>query len=156
DVKALKAILLTHVHADHSMGAAHLREVSGAKIYAGRADCQALRQGGPRDMFFSTFYMPHLTPHRTTIDVELAGDEVIAFGKTRYIALGTPGHTPGSITYLMERRDLRALFTGDIVQNLTRPRGGEMGTYAAGLPPHFGGNARDYLATLRRLRAMPV
>src|SRR5262249_20315478 len=35
----VRAILLTHVHADHSLGAERLRQQSGAKIYAGRADC---------------------------------------------------------------------------------------------------------------------
>src|SRR5262249_50323009 len=138
------------------MGAAHMRELTGAKVYAGRADAETLRRGGPRDMFFSTFYMPNVTTHPTTVDVELAGDETVSFGKTRFKVLGAPGHTPGSLCYLMERSDLRALFTGDVVQNLTQPRGGDMGTYAAALPPHYGGNAADYLQTLRRLRALPL
>src|SRR5262249_1034182 len=45
DVQQLRAILLTHVHGDHSLGAEHLRELTGAKIYAGRGDCGPLREG---------------------------------------------------------------------------------------------------------------
>src|SRR5262249_47442934 len=42
DVRQLRAVLLTHVHADHSLGAEHLRELTGAKVYAGHDDCTPL------------------------------------------------------------------------------------------------------------------
>src|SRR5262249_50426918 len=71
DAARLRAILLTHVHADHSLGAQHLRTQTGARVYAGRADCPPLREGGPREAFFSTFHMPRLATHATTVDVEL-------------------------------------------------------------------------------------
>src|SRR5262249_61299204 len=51
---------------------------------------------------------------------------------------------------------LRALFTGDVVQSLSRARHGSLGTYAAYLPPLYRGNARDYLASLRMLRGLPT
>ncbi len=155
-VKRVKAILLTHAHADHSLGAERIREISGAKVYAGSGDGPALREGSPREMFFSTFHMPHIEAHKTSVDVELAGDERVVFGDTTFTALATPGHTSGSICYLMERSGLRVLFTGDVVQNLSRPQDGQMGTYAAYLPPVYGGNAKDYLASLRRLRSLPT
>jgi len=156
DARALVAILLTHVHADHSLGAGHLRKVSGARVYAGRADCATLRAGGPREAFFSMFHMPHLAPHATAVDVELVGDETLTFGDARFTVLATPGHTPGSVCYLLEYEGQRILFTGDVVQHLRHPRDGDLGTYAAHLAPAYGGNARDYLASLERLRAMPV
>lgn len=156
DVKQICAILLTHVHADHSLGAAHLRAGTGARVYAGRADCPTLRQGGPREAFFSTFHMPKLAAHATAVDVELAGDETLAFGETQFRVLATPGHTPGSLCYLLDWRGMRALFTGDVIQHLSQPASGDLGTYAAHLAPRYGGNARDYLASLRRLRALPL
>jgi metallo-beta-lactamase class B len=155
DAGRLRAILLTHGHADHSLGARSLRQRTGAKVYAGRADCPPLRAGEPRVAFFSNYHMPERSPHPTTVDVELAGDEVLAFGDTRFRALATPGHTPGSVCYLLERPDLRALFTGDVIMHLG-PGSGNLGTYAAYLPPLYRGNARDYLASLRRLRALAV
>src|SRR5262245_16871666 len=156
ELKRLRAILLTHVHADHSLGAARLRNLTGARIYAGRADSQVLRKGGPREAFFSTYHMPEISTHPTTVDVELDGGETITFGETRFVAVATPGHTPGGICYQMERDDVRALFTGDVVQSLSRAHTSTLGTYTAYLPPLYGGNARDYLASLERLKAMPV
>lgn len=154
EVKQLQAILLTHVHADHSLGAAHLRSLTGAKIYAGRDDSETLREGGPREAFVSTFHMPSTTPHSTAVDVELAGAETIQFAETKFTALTAPGHTPGSICFLLERPGLRALFAGDVILSLN---GAEpLGTYPAYLPPRFRGSARDYLATLERLSSMPV
>jgi len=152
----IRAILLTHVHADHSLGAERLRARSGAKVYAGRGDCEPLREGGPREAFFSTFHMPHLSPHKSTVDVELAGDESLDFGDTTIKVLSAPGHTPGSVCYLVERPGLRVLFTGDVVQHLNTETPNSLGTYAAYLAPRYRGSARDYLASLRRLRELPV
>jgi glyoxylase-like metal-dependent hydrolase (beta-lactamase superfamily II) len=156
DVKALTAILLTHAHADHSLGAGHLRSLSGAKVYAGGADAHTLRAGGPREAFFSTFHMPNLAPHATTVDQELVGDETLVFGDARLKVLATPGHTAGSVCYLLEYQGLRILFTGDVIQHLSQPREGDLGTYAAHLAPVYGGSARDYLASLQKLRALPM
>ncbi|MHB1426712.1 MAG: MBL fold metallo-hydrolase [Gemmataceae bacterium] len=155
DIGRLRAILLTHVHGDHSLGAQRLRQRTGAKVYAGRADCPPLRRGGPREAFFSAFPMHGLEPHATSVDVELQGDEVLSFGECRIRAIATPGHTPGSVCYLLERSGLRALFPGDVVSCLVPREDGALGTYSAYLPPRYRGNAGDYLASLRRLRSLP-
>jgi glyoxylase-like metal-dependent hydrolase (beta-lactamase superfamily II) len=161
DWKQLRAILLTHVHADHSLGARQLRAETGAKVYAGRADSAVLRAGRPRKAFFSIYSMPEVKVHPTPVDVELQGEEILDFGNARFQVIATPGHTPGSVCYLLERNTMRVLFAGDVIMNLTEEdpftqKSRTLGTYAAYLPPGYRGDARSFLASLHKLRKLPA
>jgi glyoxylase-like metal-dependent hydrolase (beta-lactamase superfamily II) len=154
--RRMRAVFLTHAHGDPCGGARYLRAATGAKVYAGRGDAAVLRAGGPREAFFSKFAMPEGTPlpPPTTVDVELDGDQVVTVGGVRFQALSAPGHTPGSVCYLMERDGRRILFSGDVILSLGAEQ--PLGTYAAYLPPRYRGDAGAFLASLRRLRALPA
>ncbi len=152
EVHDLKLILLTHAHGDHYLGAQELRQLTGAKIYAGRDDSSVIRDAGPREAVFSTFPMDHVHIHPTDVDAELAGGELIELGDARIRAIATPGHTPGSMCYLLERGGLRALFSGDTIMTIT----GDLGTYSTYLPPRYRGDARAYLTSLRALQQLPA
>jgi glyoxylase-like metal-dependent hydrolase (beta-lactamase superfamily II) len=158
DPGRLRTILLTHAHADHSLGARYFRQTTGAKIYAGREDAPILRAGGPREAFCSIFPMPGVKPHPTEVDVELSGGESIDIGDAHFEAMAAPGHTPGSICYWLEQKGLRMLFAGDVVISLTDNTGPlcGLGTYTASLPPRFRGDAKAFLKTLQKLQALPA
>lgn len=81
----LKYSLETHVHADHITGGGLLRQKTNALTGVAMA-CGA-----------------------ETADLQLKDGDVIAFAQETIKAIATPGHTPGSISYLWRDR----LFTGD-------------------------------------------
>ena len=148
DPSRIKKVLLTHAHGDHVLGAMYLSRLTKAKVYGGKRDLDVLQIGGPREAMFSTYDMPDVQPHPTTIDVSLSGGETIELGDTRIEVIATPGHTPGSLCFLLERDDQRILFTGDTISTIT----GDLGTYGTYLPSRFRSNAADYLASLKTLR----
>ncbi|TMH42986.1 MAG: MBL fold metallo-hydrolase [Betaproteobacteria bacterium] len=82
---ALKYTLETHVHADHVTAAHALKQATGAQTAVCR-DCNA--QG---------------------YDRLLRDGDVILFGHEEILTIATPGHTPGSVSYLWRDR----VFTGD-------------------------------------------
>ena len=85
----LRHTLETHVHADHITGAHAVKQGLGAGAVVQTAvsvDCNA--QG---------------------YDRMLADGDVILFGHEEILVIATPGHTPGSVSYLWRDR----VFTGD-------------------------------------------
>lgn len=88
------AALETHVHADFVSGARELHRLTNAPIYAGSLSEQAF-------------------PH-----VSLDSGDTVEVGKLRLRALGTPGHTPEHVSYLLfDSADAEptALFSGDML-----------------------------------------
>lgn len=113
----VRAILLTHSHADHSGSAAAVKAKSGADLYASAADAPAIRgemkpPSPPMYVRPLTWVMAALpAPPAAEVDhlVSEASGDVLP-GDLR--AIDTPGHTPGHTSYLLDRAG-GVLFVGD-------------------------------------------
>ena len=139
----LTAVLLTHMHLDHAGSAGVLRQLTGARLVAGRGDCferdgkLLLRSRVGRTHIAHLFSRGHAP---APIDLAVASETEVLPGIRAVLA---PGHTAGSVCYVVDR--LGAAFVGDLVIS----HGGEL-TRAMRLA-----NQDDavYLETMKRFAA---
>ena len=122
-----KAILLTHGHIDHTNAAGALREQFGCPVYCHSADRQMV-EGGQAAAFWG------LQRYPCTVDREVADGDRIGVGGNRIGVLHAPGHTGGSVCYMVGS----LLFSGDVLFR------GSIGR--TDLP---GGSDREMLQTLK-------
>lgn len=120
--RSIKHVFLTHAHADHAGGAAALRELTGARVYASAREAQYLRDGDERELALdvarrSGGYSPAFRLRPCGVDVELRGGETLLVGDCEVSVIATPGHSRGSVCYLARAEGTGAawLFSGDTV-----------------------------------------
>ena len=92
----ISAVLDTHQHADHISAAKELANTANAKLYFSKYE------GYKTDAHF------------------VGNSDEISFGHAKLRVIHTPGHTPGSLSYVI---DDKFVFTGDIlfVESIGRP-----------------------------------
>jgi len=147
---AIRWIIVTHTHPDHSPLASRLAKLTGARV---------LGLPPPGDGRQDATFVPQHMP----ID-----GERLSAGECELIAIHTPGHASNCVCYLLERE--RLLFTGDYVLEgvspVILPPDGDMSAYLHSLdklrshdferiaPGHGGVMARgkEILAALRAHR----
>ncbi len=102
----------THAHFDHVMGTGALAAKTGAEILV-HADDRWLWDRVPMQTQMFGLPCPEgAAPPPPTR--ELTGDEALTFGRREARALHTPGHTPGSMCFFLERAgETPILFAGD-------------------------------------------
>jgi len=99
----ISKILNTHGHADHVMGNAQMKELTGAPILIHEADASWMSRQSP-SMFQMFGGRPSPPADMTLRD----GDQVAVGGRSLQV-IHTPGHSPGGICLYMPH----AVFTGD-------------------------------------------
>lgn len=151
-IRDVRHIMLTHANYDCVQGTNELKELTGAKVYAGKADCQALREIEQDDGLFSIRERQPYSAGPIHVDEELSGGEVLRFGKTTIRVIATPGHTHGSVCFLIEKDQRTLLVGGDTIATMKHGPA----TYPVYLPPRYGGDAAKYLKTIDNLIALPA
>jgi glyoxylase-like metal-dependent hydrolase (beta-lactamase superfamily II) len=110
---AIRWIIVTHTHPDHSPLAGRLAQLTGAQL---------IGLPPPRDGRQDTTFAPQHVP---------VDGECLPLGECRLTAIHTPGHASNCVCYLLERE--RLLFTGDHVLEgvspVILPPDGDMSAY---------------------------
>lgn len=99
-----RLILLTHAHFDHIAGAAELREKTGVPIAIGKTEAENMCNP---DYNLSGRFGSKIEPF--TPDYEICDEQTVTVGDLRIKAYEMPGHTKGSMVYLVGDN----LFSGD-------------------------------------------
>lgn len=130
-------LLLTHCHYDHTGGAFELREKFGCPVVAHELDADAL-ECGDNEITAASWYGAKL--QSCPVDQRLRGHEIILpLGERSITALHIPGHSPGSLAFIVKSDGQTVLFGQDV---------------HGPLDARLHSNRTDYLASLERLLAL--
>jgi glyoxylase-like metal-dependent hydrolase (beta-lactamase superfamily II) len=110
DALGVRATYLVHTHAhfDHIGALAELKERTGASGLLHPGDLPLFDALATQAAWFG---VP--APRVVALDGHLADGERIEAGSARLDVLHTPGHTPGSVSFALERDGATTLLTGD-------------------------------------------
>lgn len=105
---AVDAIVHTHTHIDHVGATAGLQRESGARACIHEAD-RFLYDLLPVQAALLRIALPE----RTELEGSLNDGAAIRFGGFELSVLHTPGHTPGSVSFVLSAGGESRVFTGD-------------------------------------------
>ena len=129
ELKDIRHCLITHGHIDHYGAAGKLREYSkDIQFYAHELDAidgtLKIRDPITLNMYSNYDYEPVIVSRKITVD-----NEILKFGNIDFRCIHIPGHTPGSVGYLLEKGGKRILFGGDLPGIALNVRGGNLDAY---------------------------
>ncbi|MBE3553593.1 MAG: MBL fold metallo-hydrolase [Thermicanus sp.] len=110
----LQGILLTHAHFDHIGGLDWMREWSKAPVYQHVLEAKWLSRPELNGSGYSMFsgWVPPIRLNPADVLIDREGDWII--GDFSIHVLHTPGHSPGSLTFVAEDK----AFCGDVLFRL--------------------------------------
>ena len=149
--KPITHVFLTHAHLDHVGNARQFQE-AGAKLLIGKEEAPVLEKGGLvvlEKLFGLTF-------ERCKPDCAVQEGDSWTFGEAEIEAVALPGHTAGSMGYLIRVDGIKAMVTGDFFSlGLTTPDESEQEIMlAAMIKPSY--SEEDYGKSLLKVADMDV
>ena len=120
-IAAVERIMFTHHHRDQACGA-HGLIGDGTKIAVFEADRDYFADvqaywNDPKSRWHIYNYHPHHLVLTESIDVDqtLSDGQTLQWGPAKLQVVATPGHTNGSVSYLVEVDGRRVMFSGDAI-----------------------------------------
>lgn len=130
------AVLNTHAHYDHVGAVSSIKKTFAARFYLHRGDFKLLSQAN----FYRLIFEGERTVEVPEVDGDLAEKQALCFGEIDVRVLLTPGHTAGSVSFLIDDK----IFTGDTIIGRKPGR--------TDLP---GGNKTELESSVQRLLELP-
>ncbi|NUQ62509.1 MAG: MBL fold metallo-hydrolase [Pirellulales bacterium] len=120
-IRTVERIVFTHHHRDQCCGAGGLA-AAGAKLVVPEAerayfDGVAAYWNDPKTRWHIYNFHPHhlMLAEPVPVGGAVKDNDEFAWGPARIRVLATPGHTDGSVSYLVEVDGRRVVFSGDLV-----------------------------------------
>lgn len=142
--RQIAAILLTHSHPDHAVGAASLRELTRCAVWAPEPARRLIEEADEEGSGLARarqvgFYPPDLHMRPCPVERSFAHGERFQVAGHGFEALHVRGHSQDSFCLLTELDGVRALFSGDVVfygglLGLINAPGSTLEGYRADLP----------------------
>lgn len=105
--------ILTHCHIDHIGACAELtRALPGIKFYAHEFDAAPIEEPGHDGRAAASWYGVRYEP--IVLYKKFKADTILTIGNLAFQCIHTPGHTPGSISILVESEGKKILFGQDL------------------------------------------
>lgn len=112
DSSRIEYLLITHCHFDHTGGVHDLRSRLKCRVVAHELEAEYLERGDNR-VTAAGWYGAVMKPFQ--VDIRLSGSETeILLGDRVVRAIHTPGHSPGSVVYVVDSCGKKILFGQDV------------------------------------------
>ena len=129
NARDIKHCILTHFHIDHIAACSDLKDINKQiKFYAHDLDADAIEERGHDAKTAASWYDVNYQP--VNLEKRFKKEtEILNLGQYEFQCIHTPGHTPGSISVLVEIEGTKILFGQDIHGPFMKSFGSDLHAY---------------------------